>query len=299
MDVFKRTWIILIAALALITILSACGQDELAPDLTPIPTLPAGEQPELVEALQGGAQAGEPTAEPGGDTGDGGEDQLVALGESLFSDNCSGCHGAQDGAGPAFTGMAERAATRVEGMAPEDYIHESIVDPSAHVVEGFPDIMPKDYGEKFSDDEINGMVAYIIADSGGGEGDEAAGDEATPEATEQATEEAEAGDEATPEATGAAGAASTGDPDAGETLFVSTCSACHGEQDGPGPALTGMGERAEDRVEGMTAEEYIHESIVDPSAHVVEGFADIMPKTYDEQFSDEEIANLVAFILTQ
>ncbi len=60
-----------------------------------------------------------------------------------------------------------------------------------------------------------------------------------------------------------------------------------------------MGERAATRVDDMTAEEYLHESIVDPSAYVVDGFADIMPKSFADQFSDQELNDLVAYILTQ
>jgi len=259
-------------ALALGLLVSACGTNDLATDLTPIPTLAPGETPALVDALAQTPATQEATAES-----EGGEDALVAAGEALFAPTCAGCHGAQDGAGPALTGMADRAATRVAGMSAEEYIHESIVDPSAHVVEGFADIMPKQYGDQYSEDELNSLVAYIMhaGSAGGGEA------EATAEATTEATE------------------AAAGDPAAGEALFTSTCASCHGAQDGAGPALTGMGERAATRVEGMSAEEYIHESIVDPSAHVVEGFADIMPKQFGTQFSEDEIADLIAYILEQ
>lgn len=292
---FKRTLIVVVAVVMLGILLSACGGGELAKDLTPIPTLPKGEEPALVDALQGGAAAATP--EPS--TGDGGamdEAQLVALGEETFSVECSACHGAQASAGPAFPGMAERAAVAVEGMAAEDYLHESIVDPSAHVVDGFADIMPKAYGTELTDQQIEGLVAYIMAESGGGatggeepaeEPTEAPTDEATPEPAEEPTAEE-------PEE-----AASAGDPARGEALFNQACSACHGAQDGAGPALPGMGEQAATAVEGMTAEEYLHEAIVDPSAHIVEGYADIMPKTFGDQFDDEQINDIIAYILTQ
>jgi cytochrome c5 len=124
-------------------------------------------------------------------------------------------------------------------------------------------------------------------------GAESAG-EATEEAVSgEATEEAASGEEATQEAS------EGGDVAVGEQIFSQTCSGCHGETDGAGPARPGIGERAATRVEGMSAEEYIHQSIVDPSAHVVEGFGDIMPKDYEQQFSPEEIDSLVAYLLTQ
>lgn len=280
----KRTWTIVVASLAVGLLASACGSGELAADLTPIPTLAPGETPALVEALAQGPATEAPSEEAGGEEEAGAEDELVAAGEALFSQACAGCHGAQDGAGPALTGMADRAATRVEGMSAEEYVHQSIVDPSAHVVEGFQDIMPKNYEEEYSDDEIGSLVAYIMA-AGSEEG--GAAEEA--ESAEEA-EEAEATEEA---------AVAAGDAAAGEALFAQDCSGCHGAQDGAGPALTGLGERAETRVEGMSAEEYLHESIVDPSAYVVQGFADIMPKQYEEQFSEEDIADLIAFMLEQ
>lgn len=280
----KRTWMILVSALALAMLVSACGSSQLAEELTPVPTLAPGETPALVEVL-GQAPTEEPAGEDDGEAeGEGGEDALVAAGEELFTQTCAGCHGAQDGAGPALTGMADRAATRVEGMSAEDYLHESIVDPSAHVVEGFQDIMPKNYDEQFDDQQIDSLVAYII--SAGSEGGAADDAEATEEAAEDAEGEAD-------------GAAAAGDAAAGGELFAQNCAGCHGDADGAGPARVGMGERAATRVEGMSAEDYLHESIVDPSAHVVEGFSDIMPKQYGEQFSEEQIANLIAYMLEQ
>jgi mono/diheme cytochrome c family protein len=307
--VFKRTWILWTVLLLIAALLSACGQSKLAKNLTPIPTLPPGTEPALVDALQGAT----PTPAQAASGGQMTQDQLVAMGKDLFSTNCSACHGAQDGAGPSFTGMAERAATREQGKTAEQYIHESIVDPSAYVVQGFSDIMPKDFASKFSDQELNALVAYIMADSGGG-------GQATPEATPEATTESAPTEQPTTEATQAAptaeatqaaptteatavptqaAAAPAGDPAAGEQLFATNCSACHGAQDGAGPALTGMGERAANRVAGMTAADYIHQSIVDPSAYVVDGFSDIMPKGFANQLSAQEINDLVAYILTQ
>ena len=49
----------------------------------------------------------------------------------------------------------------------------------------------------------------------------------------------------------------------------------------------------------MSAEEYLRESIVDPAAYSVEGFADSMPKGLRILLSEEDIDNLVAFLLTQ
>jgi mono/diheme cytochrome c family protein len=278
--------------LLMAALLSACGGSKLAKNLTPIPTLPPGAEPTLVDALQGTTATPAQVVSGGQMT----QDQLVAMGKDLFSTNCSACHGAQDGAGPSFTGMAERAATREQGKTAEQYIHESIVDPSAYVVDGFSDIMPKDFASKFSDQELNALVAYIVADSGGG-------GQATPEATPEPTQEAAPTEapttEAAPTEAPTEAAAPAGDPAAGAQLFATNCSACHGAQNGAGPSLTGMGERAATRIAGMTAADYIHQSIVDPGAYVVDGFANIMPKGFGDQFSAQEISDLIAYILTQ
>jgi caa(3)-type oxidase subunit IV len=92
--------------------------------------------------------------------------QLVAEGKQLFSQNCAMCHDGQSGVGPPFSGMVDRADTRVRGESAQQYIHESIVDPSAYVVSGYQDMMPKNFAQKFSDQQINALVAYIMADSG-------------------------------------------------------------------------------------------------------------------------------------
>ena len=49
-------------------------------------------------------------------------------------------------------------------MSAEDYILESILDPSAHMVEGFPDdVMPKNYGNLLTSEELSDLVAFMLA----------------------------------------------------------------------------------------------------------------------------------------
>lgn len=46
---------------------------------------------------------------------------------------------------------------------PVEYIRTSILDPSAFVVPSFPDnLMPKNYAEIFTEDEINDLIAYLL-----------------------------------------------------------------------------------------------------------------------------------------
>jgi uncharacterized cupredoxin-like copper-binding protein/mono/diheme cytochrome c family protein/heme/copper-type cytochrome/quinol oxidase subunit 4 len=116
-------------------------------------------------------QAGQPPAATTESGSQASQVQLVSEGKQLFAANCSMCHDGPNGVGPMFAGMAQRAATREQGKTAQQYIHQSIVDPSAYVVEGFQDnLMPKDFGQKFSDQQLNALVAYIMADSGGAAG---------------------------------------------------------------------------------------------------------------------------------
>ena len=82
-----------------------------------------------------------------------------------------------------------------------------------------------------------------------------------------------------------------------------TCAACHSlgeKRPGDGPPLSDIKENAATRVEGMSAEEYVRQSIIDPSAHVEEGYFDnLMPKVYGELLTEEEIDHLIAFLLAQ
>ncbi len=97
--------------------------------------------------------------------------------------------------------------------------------------------------------------------------------------------------------------------DAGRSLYFETtigtnagCRICHSLDPNTtlvGPSFDGVATRAATRVPGMTAEEYLRESIVDPDAYVVEGFppGQMIP-TYLDILSEEDIDNLVAFLLT-
>lgn len=82
------------------------------------------------------------------------------------------------------------------------------------------------------------------------------------------------------------------------------CVSCHNFDATQGdesnaPYTAGTGTRAETRVPGFSAEEYIHESIVTPDAYVVEGFnAGDMYQSWAEDLSEQEIADLVAYLLT-
>lgn len=111
--------------------------------------------------------------------------------------------------------------------------------------------------------------------------------------------------------------AASGDPVAlGEALFSRTppaCFSCHALQQDVvlvGPSLAGIGTRAaataaaaDYKGKAQTAEEYIRESLLQPSAHVVAGQTfsaggqSIMP-AYGAILKPDEIEHLVAFLAT-
>ena len=106
-----------------------------------------------------------------------------------------------------------------------------------------------------------------------------------------------------------------GDPERGREIFETgggvisvenSCSQCH-SLDGTvqtslaaGPSIQDISKQAGDRAPELPAVEYLRQSIVDPSAYVAAGFADNkMPKAYGFWLNEEDVDNLVAFMLTQ
>ncbi len=96
--------------------------------------------------------------------------------------------------------------------------------------------------------------------------------------------------------------APSGDPDvaAGKALFEKTilgtspgCVTCHSTEPGKtivGPSLAGIGNQSE---------EFLRESILDPDADITEGFpAGTMPKTYKDDLTEEEVNQLVKYLMT-
>jgi cytochrome c2 len=97
-----------------------------------------------------------------------------------------------------------------------------------------------------------------------------------------------------------------GDAVRGEELFNSNvngspaCGTCHllTEETRVGPGLLGYGERAGNEVEGQSAEDYSYLSIVRPAEHIVEGFSNVMYTEYQSKLSRQEIADLIAYLLS-
>jgi mono/diheme cytochrome c family protein len=89
-----------------------------------------------------------------------------------------------------------------------------------------------------------------------------------------------------------------GDPQAGGEVFASSgCGSCH-TLEAAGTSGT-AGPNLDEALQGDTADA-IQTSIVDPNAEVAQGFQpNVMPQDYEEQLSDRELADLVAFLAQQ
>lgn len=96
-----------------------------------------------------------------------------AAGEKLYNEaslgtnaSCRICHSLEPGddrVGPSFAGIATRAETRVPGLSAEEYLRQSILDPDAFIVEGFPSgLMVPNLGETLTEGQIDDLVAFLL-----------------------------------------------------------------------------------------------------------------------------------------
>lgn len=89
-------------------------------------------------------------------------------GKELFGKlpgNCATCHSLQANmtiVGPSLQGVASRAASRVPGLDARQYLEQSILQPDAHLVEGFGNLMPKELAKKLTTEEVNDLVEFLL-----------------------------------------------------------------------------------------------------------------------------------------
>lgn len=232
-------------------------------------------------------------------------DQYVAFGGRIFKKKgtCTLCHNPVGGRAPLLGAVGAVAEERIKNpvykgsaKTPEEYIRESMLDPSAFVVPGFgkkgtnDTISPMPIINKgaigLSDVEINAVISYLQSIAG------------TDITVALPSGEAEVEEEEEEQEIQVAANAT-------EAFAKFECSACHMhpliEEGGDvGPDLTDLFNNAGARKKGFSAEQYLVESIIDPNAFIVspdEFDSDMMPDDLASRMTVLELNMLVNALL--
>jgi mono/diheme cytochrome c family protein len=219
-------------------------------------------------------------------------EQLVQAGEQVFTGigGCTTCHGLgtrapnlltdEKGQGP----IAARCGRREPGKDCKSYLHEALTQPGAFVVPGYEPIMP-DMTRTLSPQQIWAVIAYLEAQ--GGTVSVTAAD------IPPASPLTPGGSPGSPGTSGGPGLAA-GNADPMTVIHAGGCVGCHKigtEGAAIGPDLTHVGAR-------LTAAG-IREAILQPDAKITKGFekfAGIMPKTFGDQMTANQLEALVRFL---
>lgn len=94
--------------------------------------------------------------------------EIAEIGRGVAELNgCFKCHSVDGspGDGPTWLGVYEETVTLEDGsevLVDEDYIRQSILDPSSQIVAGFTDVdMPVNFSAVLSDADLDALVAFI------------------------------------------------------------------------------------------------------------------------------------------
>jgi cytochrome c2 len=93
-------------------------------------------------------------------------------GDQIFTAaGCAGCHtfapaGSNGTIGPNLNQLKTQAGKLVPGKSAQEYVRESIEDPSAYIVKGFSNAMPSFKG-RLTDQQINALIDYLLQTGGG------------------------------------------------------------------------------------------------------------------------------------
>ncbi len=90
----------------------------------------------------------------------------LARGQRTFEQHCGACHSLLPDTtlvGPSLAGIAQRGATRVDGLDARAYLYTSIMRPGDFLVAGFDNLMPSTLAKTLSGEEIDAVVAYLLA----------------------------------------------------------------------------------------------------------------------------------------
>jgi hypothetical protein len=94
-------------------------------------------------------------------------------GEQIYYETVSGvnagcriCHSLVENEriiGPSFYGIADRAGERIPGMAAEEYLRQSILEPNSFVVPGYPEgQMIQNFGDILTEEQIQDLIAFLM-----------------------------------------------------------------------------------------------------------------------------------------
>lgn len=234
----------------------------------------------------------------------------IATGAKVYDTNCKGCHGIQ---GEGIPGLCpplndrhlftDRLSEVGWSGTLEDYIISTVsagrlVSTRPELYSGSTSPAMPSWSERFGgplrDDQIRDVAAFIM------NWESTAPDRGT--APEMA---------GPPVGTDITQTLPEGDAANGEALAVSKgCAGCHVDTPtGPAwPATAGqpgIGDRAATRIsqsdytgQATTAEEYLLESIVNPSVFLVQDFQALMPANYGQTLTAQDAADLIAYMLT-
>jgi cytochrome c oxidase subunit II len=94
----------------------------------------------------------------------------AASGKQIFtSSGCGGCHtlsaaGSSGTTGPKLDDLASAAAKfgKKRGETPAQYVKESILDPRAFTVPGYPKVMPTTFKDQLSSSQVDALVKYLL-----------------------------------------------------------------------------------------------------------------------------------------
>jgi mono/diheme cytochrome c family protein len=216
--------------------------------------------------------------------------QLVRAGEEIFKTKgtCEICHqiGHKGTRAPDLAGIGARAGKVKPGMSATQYLLESLIEPGAYLVEGYPPIMPRVDRPPIAlnRSEVWALVAFL--ESLGGAVEVSLDD--VPKTV---------GAEAAP-GTAPAEVKLPGDPKAGEAIFVGkgTCIACHkAGKIGASPVGPDLSQIAK-----IQTPDYIMAKILNPAGMgTVAGYpAGVMPPIFGQTLTAREYVDLVSFLLT-
>jgi cytochrome c oxidase subunit 2 len=203
-----------------------------------------------------------------------GQDSVLEKGRQWVEQyGCSACH-SQDGStrlGPTWKGLYGRTEQFADGssaLVDEAYLKESILKPQARLVQGYPPVM---VAYTLNDDELTAVVA-VIKSLGAAQ------------QVPSASEKLDRGDDLATQ---------------GQRLSESLgCLACHSVDGskGVGPSWQGLYDSTVTLADGSSIkvdEGYLKDSILNPGARIVKGYAAVMPAFTP---TDQELNALIAFI---